>query len=255
MTVTITRRGSVEWITLDRPDRLNALDEPTRLDLAAALRSAAHDAAVRCVVLTGAGRAFCVGQDLGARHELIDAEATVRDTYNPLVAEITTMDKPVVAAVNGLAVGAGMGLALVCDLVLAADTAAFACSFGKVGLVPDTGVSHVLVRRLGHAAAFDLATTGRSLTAQDARDLGLITAVIAGDELTAEAQRRAEALASGPATAFALTKRLFHLAGHASLPEVLAAEAAAQGEAAGSADHAEGLEAFHAKRRPEFTSS
>ncbi|MET9970235.1 enoyl-CoA hydratase/isomerase family protein, partial [Streptomyces sp. NPDC006356] len=186
-TVTSTSKGSVEWISLDRPDRLNALDEPTRRSLLAALNRADEDPAVRCIVLTGTGRAFCVGQDLSARHELTDAAATVHDTYNPLVTAITGMDTPVIAAVNGLAVGAGMGLALACDLVLVADTATFSCAFGKVGLVPDTGLSSVLVRALGHAHAFELAVTGRSLNAQTAHALGLVNAVVPADDLEAEA--------------------------------------------------------------------
>ncbi|MGV9823437.1 enoyl-CoA hydratase/isomerase family protein [Nocardia xishanensis] len=251
--VRTNRRGAIEWITLNRPERLNALDEPTRTDLLAALRRAAKDPAVRCIVLTGAGRSFCAGQDIFARHELIGAAATVRDTYNPLVLEISTMDKPVIAAVNGLAVGAGMGLALVCDVVLAAESATFTCSFGKVGLVPDTGVSTVLVRRLGHPLAYELATTGRSLSAEEARQLGLINAVTTASDLEAEAQSRAEALAAGPATALALTKRVFQLAGYAGLPTVLAAEADAQGRAGASPDHAEGIAAFTEKRAPNFT--
>ncbi|MFC7260521.1 enoyl-CoA hydratase/isomerase family protein [Streptomyces lutosisoli] len=251
-TVTTARKGPVEWITLDRPDRLNALDEPTRRSLLAALHRADEDPDVRCVVLTGSGRAFCVGQDLSARHELVDAGATVRDTYNPLVTAITGMETPVIAAVNGLAVGAGMGLALVCDLVVAADTASFACAFGKVGLVPDTGVSSVLVRALGHIRAFELATTGRSLSAREVHGLGLINTVVPAEGLEAEAQARADALAAGPARAFALTKRVFRLAAQAPIAEVVAAEADGQGIAARSPEHAEGMAAFTEKRAPRF---
>ncbi|MET9995022.1 enoyl-CoA hydratase-related protein [Streptomyces mutabilis] len=254
-TVNTVRKGPVEWIVLDRPDRLNALDEPTRRALLAALLGAEEDPEVRCVVLTGSGRAFCVGQDLAARHELDDAGATVRDTYNPLVTVISTMDTPVVAAVNGLAVGAGMGLALVCDLVIAAEEASFACSFGKVGLVPDTGVSSVLVGALGHARAFDLAVTGRSLRATEAHGLGLVNAVVPAGDLEREAQARADALAAGPVTALALTKRIFRLAAHAPLAEVIAAEADAQGVAARSPEHAEGVAAFTEKRTPRFTTA
>ncbi|HWU12307.1 MAG TPA: enoyl-CoA hydratase-related protein [Streptomyces sp.] len=254
-TVTTTRKGPVEWIVLDRPDRLNALDEPTRRALLAALLRAEDDPDVRCVVLTGAGRAFCVGQDLAARHELDDAQATVRDTYNPLVTVITTMDTPVIAAVNGPAVGAGMGLALVCDLVVVAEKASFACAFAKVGLVPDTGVSSVLVGALGHARAFELAASGRSLSAVEAHGLGLVNAVVPAEELEKEAQARAEALAAGPATALAFTKRVFRLASHAPVAEVIAAEADAQGVAARSPEHAEGLTAFTEKRAPRFTTA
>ncbi|MDL4817319.1 enoyl-CoA hydratase/isomerase family protein [Actinomadura opuntiae] len=251
--VTIERKGMVEWVVINRPDRLNALDEPTRRALLEALNRAGDDPAVRCVVLTGTGRAFCAGQDLAARHELDDAGATVRDTYNPLVTAITGMGKPVIAAVNGLAVGAGMGLALVCDLILAAEEARFTCAFGNVGLVPDTGLSSVLVRALGHARAYELATSGRPLDAREALGLGLINAVVPAGDLATEAQARAETLADGPATAFALTKRVFHLAAHSPAAEVLAAEADAQGTAARSPEHAEGVAAFTEKRRPRFT--
>ncbi|WP_037886360.1 enoyl-CoA hydratase/isomerase family protein [Streptomyces sp. NRRL S-646] len=252
-TVTTTRKGAVEWIALDRPERLNALDEPTRRALLDALHGADEDPAVRCVVLTGTGRAFCVGQDLSAHHELVDAGATVGDTYNPLVTTVTGMDTPVIAAVNGLAVGAGMGLALVCDLVMAADTASFACAFGKVGLVPDTGISAVLVRALGHVRAFELATTGRSLSAREVHELGLVNAVVPAADLEAETQARADALAAGPADAFALTKRVFRLAAHASVPEVIAAEAEAQDIATRGPGHAEGMAAFTEKRVPRFS--
>ncbi|GLZ12018.1 hypothetical protein Acsp04_22530 [Actinomadura sp. NBRC 104425] len=158
-----------------------------------------------------------------------------------------------VAAVNGLAVGAGMGLALVCDLVLAAEEARFTCAFGNVGLVPDTGLSSVLVRTLGHARAYELATSGRPLDAREALDLGLINAVVPAGDLAAEAQARADALADGPATAFALTKRVFRLAAHSPVADVIAAEADAQGTAARSPEHAEGVAAFTDKRRPRFT--
>ncbi|MEV5842361.1 enoyl-CoA hydratase-related protein [Streptomyces sp. NPDC051985] len=251
--VTFQRKGAVAWITLNRPERLNALDEPTRRALLDALHGADDAPEVRCIVLTGTGRGFCVGQDLAARRELADAGATVRDTYNPLVTAIAGMDTPVVAAVNGPAVGAGMGLALSCDLVLAARNASFACSFGKVGLVPDTGVSGVLVRTLGHPRAFELATTGRSLSAAEALSLGLVNAVVPAEDLVAEAQARAEALAAGPALAFALTKRVLRLAVHAEQAVVLAAEADAQGTAARSPDHAEGVAAFADRRAPRFT--
>ncbi|MEV5828027.1 enoyl-CoA hydratase-related protein [Spirillospora sp. NPDC052242] len=252
-TVTVDRKGAVEWIVLARPDRLNALDETTRRALLEALTRAGEDPSVRAIVLTGTGRAFCAGQDLAARHELDDAGATVRDTYNPLVTAITGMGTPVIAAVNGLAFGAGMGLALVCDLVVAAEEARFTCAFGKVGLVPDTGLSGVLVRALGHARAYELAASGRPLDARRALDLGLINAVVPAADLAAEAQARAEALAAGPATALALTKRVFRLAAHAPASDVLAAEADAQGIAARGPEHAEGVAAFLEKRPPRFS--
>jgi 2-(1,2-epoxy-1,2-dihydrophenyl)acetyl-CoA isomerase len=250
--VAVRRAGGVATITIARPDRLNALDLPTRRALLAALRSAAADAAVRAVVLTGTGRAFCVGQDLAAVHELDHADETVAATYNPLAYTIATMPKPVVAAVNGLAVGAGMGLALACDLRLAAETASFACAFGKVGLVPDTAVSWYLVRELGHARAFELAATGRTVPAAEALALGLLNEVVPVDALSTRAAEVADGLAAGPATALALTKQQFRDVAETSLESVLALEARHQGTAAAHSDHIEGRTAFAERRAPRW---
>jgi 2-(1,2-epoxy-1,2-dihydrophenyl)acetyl-CoA isomerase len=188
VSVDVQQADGVATITLDRPDRLNAVDAPTRRALLDALTEAGGDEKVRAVVLTGRGRGFCVGQDLSAEHELVDAHATVALTYNPIVRAIDEMPKPVVAAVNGLAVGAGFGLALACDLRIAGESASFAASFSKVGLVPDSSVSWYLVRELGRARAFELAVTGRSLSARQAFDLGLLNEVVADDELAGRAQ-------------------------------------------------------------------
>lgn len=249
-TVHAERDGAVLTITLDRPGRLNALTAETRAELLDALRSAG-DFAVRAVVLAGAGRAFCVGQDLAADDELVDAAATVRDTYNPLVHAIHGLDRPVVAAVHGPAVGAGMGLALACDLRVMAESAYFACSFGTVGLVPDTGVSGELVGRLGHARAFDLAVTGRRMPAAEAQRNGLVNEVVADDAVAATAAQWARRLAEGPALALALTKRLFTAAAHLPPAELLEREALSQGVAAASAEHREGVAAFREKRPPQ----
>lgn len=245
--VTCVRDSSVLTVILDRPRSLNALTGSCRAELLAALDSAT-DPAVRAVVLTGAGRAFCVGQDLAATDELAQADVTVRDTYNPLVRALKELDKPVVAAVNGPAVGAGMGLALACDLRLMADTAYFACSFSKVGLVPDTGLSYELVRRLGHARAYELAVTGRAVGAVEAEQHGLVNRVVPGDSLAKEAAELAEQLARGPGLALALTKRLFTAAAHAGTGAMLEREALSQGVAAATAEHTEGVAAFREKR-------
>jgi 2-(1,2-epoxy-1,2-dihydrophenyl)acetyl-CoA isomerase len=246
--VRVTRNGAVATVVLDRPDRLNALDRATRWELIGALREVASDDAVRAVVLTGSGRAFCVGQDLAAVEELDHADETVAGSYNPIAQIIAEMPKPVVAAVNGLTVGAGLGLALACDLRLAADVASFSCAFGKVGLVPDTGVSWHLVRELGYARAFALATLGRTFTAQEAKDHGLVNRVLAADQLAASAEELARLLADGPALAFALTKRQFRAAVEISFEALLAMEARHQGEAAAHPDHLEGRTAFAEKR-------
>lgn len=250
--VDVTRDGRVATVALNRPDRLNALDRTTRWELIAALRGVAADSAVRAVVLTGTGRAFCVGQDLAAVEELQHADETVAGSYNPIAQAIADMPKPVVAAVNGLAVGAGMGLALACDQRLAADSASFACAFGKVGLVPDTAVSWYLVRELGYSRAFRLAATGRSLTAAEALELGLLDEVVSPEELAGRASGLAELLAAGPAYALALTKRQFRAVGEISFEATLTMEARHQGDAANHPDHAEGRAAFAQKRRPDW---
>jgi 2-(1,2-epoxy-1,2-dihydrophenyl)acetyl-CoA isomerase len=245
--------GDVVRIALDRPDQLNSLDLPLRQALLAALRAAADDDAVRAVILTGTGRAFCSGQDLGASDELVDAGATVAESYNPIARCLREMDKPVIAAVNGLAVGAGMGLALCCDEIVMSDAAFFACAFVRVGLVPDTGVTSALVRTLGHARAFELARTARRVSAEEALALGLINEVVAADALADAALSRARELAAGPALALALTKRLLVRAADEQLDVMLDLEAEAQGAAASGADHAEGVAAFDARRPPVYT--
>ena len=246
--VDVTRDGAVATVTLNRADKLNALDRATRWELIGALREVADDAAVRAVVLTGSGRAFSVGQDLAAVAELEHADETVAGSYNPIAQTIADMPKPVVAAVNGLAVGAGMGLALACDLRLAADNASFACAFGKVGLVPDTAVSWYLVRELGYARAFWLAASGRSIPAAEAHQLGLLNEVVPAEELSGRASALAELLASGPAHALTLTKRQFRAVSEVSFEAALAMEARHQGAAAAHPDHVEGRTAFAEKR-------
>ncbi len=233
---------------LDRPARLNALDLAVRHALLGCLRQVADDPGVRAVVLTGTGRAFCAGQDLAAAEELVRADETVAGAYNSLAHAISAMPKPVIAAVNGLAVGAGLGLALACDVRLAADDATFSCAFGKVGLVPDTGTSWVLVRELGYARAYELATSGRSFTAQEAQAWGLINHVVPSGDLARAARDCARELAAGPTAAFALTKAQFRAAAELSLDATLAIEARHQGIAARHPDHAEGRLAFREKR-------
>ena len=245
--VLVDSDGGVRTITLHRPERLNALDAPCREDLLRRLQAAGDDSSVRAVVLTGAGRAFCTGQDVRAGAELEDAAATVRDSYNPLALAIRGMSKPVIAAINGPAVGAGLGLALSCDMRLMAADAYLACSFSRVGLVPDTGTSVALVRRLGHALAFELAASGQKISAEQALGWHLVNAVVPGHELADRARETASRLASGPATALALTKELLIAAAHEPEAAVLEREAAAQGVAAESQDHKAALAAFLAK--------
>ena len=237
-------RGAVRVVTINRADKVNALDEPCRLALLAALRGAAEDGDVRVVVLTGAGRAFCTGQDVSAAEELIDAGDTVARTYNPLARILREMDKPVIAAVNGPAAGAGLGLALSCDLRYMAESAYLACSFSRVALVPDTGTTVALVRRLGHARAFEIATSARRIDAAEAAGSGLVNAVVADDQLLDETLTHAATLAAGPSTAFALAKQLMVGALREDEATVLEMEARAQGIAAATDDHRNAVRAF-----------
>jgi 2-(1,2-epoxy-1,2-dihydrophenyl)acetyl-CoA isomerase len=246
--VLVENHGPVCVVAINRPDKLNALDEPCRLELLSALTEAAGDEAVRVVALTGIGRAFCTGQDLGAVSELEDAGATVRDTYNPLARILREMGKPAIAAVNGPAVGAGLGLALCCDLRYMARSAYLACSFSRVALVPDTGTTVALVRHLGHARALELALTGRKVSAEEAEDAHLINGVVADDDLLDAVLETARTLAAGPARAFALTKQLMVRAANQPEFEVLEEEAAFQGLAAHTDDHREAIAAFHARQ-------
>jgi 2-(1,2-epoxy-1,2-dihydrophenyl)acetyl-CoA isomerase len=254
-TVRVDVADGVATITLARPSALNALDRPMKAALLAALRRVDRDAGVRAVILTGEDRAFCAGQDLkepfGGDHPTLEDE--VRDRYNPLILAIRRLSKPVIGAINGVAAGAGCSLALACDIRLASDAASFVLAFGRIGLVPDSGASWFLPRLIGSARAAELALVGDALSAADAERLGLVSRVVAGDSLLAEARALAIRLAAGSPRAMALTKRALAYAETATLEEALANEAYLQGVAGRSADHAEGLAAFREKRPPRFT--
>jgi 2-(1,2-epoxy-1,2-dihydrophenyl)acetyl-CoA isomerase len=234
-------------VTINRPDRMNALDEPTRLALTEAIRSCGSDPGVGAVIITGSGRAFCAGQDLAAVHELDDAHDTVSRTYNPIAEAIASAPVPVIAAVNGAAVGAGMGIVLACDVVLMSRNASLACVFGKVGLVPDTGTSWQLARSVGYLKAFELAMTGRRVGADEALSLRLASEVVAPDALMARAHELAGALASGPRLAQQLTKEVLRLAQDASPSETMEQEAVRQGVAARDGEHLRMRTAFLAR--------
>lgn len=246
---------AVATITLDRPDALNALTIALKEELLAALERVAADPEVRAVVLTGAGRAFCAGQDLRERLEpdptpLADE---IRLRYNPLIRAMRSLAKPIVGAINGVAAGAGASLAFACDVRLAAEGASFLLAFGRIGLVPDSGATWLLPRLVGGAKAAELALTGAALSAADAERFGLVVRVVPGDALLGEAQALAAALAAGAPRALALTKRALDESWGATLDEQLETEAALQGEAGATADHAEGIAAFVERRPPRFT--
>jgi 2-(1,2-epoxy-1,2-dihydrophenyl)acetyl-CoA isomerase len=246
---------AVATITLDRPDALNALTVPMKGELLAALRTAGRDRNVRAVVLTGAGRAFCAGQDLKERLEPDAAPLAVevRERYNPIIAAMRALDQPIVGAINGVAAGAGASLAFACDLRVAAEGASFVLAFGRIGLVPDSGATWFLPRLVGPAKAAELALLGESLSAADAERFGLVARVVPADALAAEAQAIAQRLAGFAPQALALTKRALQRSWSVDLDEALEDEAFRQGIAGASADHAEGLAAFLEKRPPRFT--
>ncbi len=249
--------GPVAIVTLDRPEALNALTVPVKVALREALESISGDRAIRAVILTGAGRAFCAGQDLAEREQPDAAplEVEVRERYNPIIRALRSMRQPVIAAVNGVAAGAGASLAFACDLRIAAEGARFVLAFGRIGLVPDSGASWFLPRLVGAARAAELALVGDPVTAEDALRIGLVSRVVPGDRLLDEARAMADQVAANAPLAATLTKRLLADAWSVDLDAALDAEAAAQGTAGATADHAEGLAAFREKRPPRFTGS
>jgi len=246
--------GPVATLTLDRPEALNALTVPVKVALRDALESLAVDRAVRVVILTGAGRAFCAGQDLAERDEPDAAplEVEVRERYNPIIRALRSMGQPVIAAVNGVAAGAGASLAFACDLRIAAEEARFVLAFGRIGLVPDSGATWFLPRLVGPAKAAELALLGDPVDAAEALRLGLVSRVVPGDRLMDEARALAGRLAEGAPLALSLTKGALDRALTIDLDEALEGEAKLQGIAGASADHAEGLAAFREKRPPRF---
>ena len=256
-TVLVETHGDWLQITLNRPDKLNCLNKSMHLALRAALQQA-HDQAARAVLITGAGRGFCAGQDLGDRRPRTsdwppDLQQTLNDYFNPNIKLITSLPAPVICAVNGVAAGAGMSIALACDMVLAADSASFIQSFSKIGLVPDAGSSWILPRRVGMARAMGLALTATPLSAVDAEAWGLIWKRYEDDALLQAARAMAEQLASGPTAAFASTKMLMQRAATADIETQLDHEARAQKLCATSTDYTEGVRAFLDKRAPRFT--
>ena len=247
------RDGGVMTITLNRPDVLNAFDRAMQDGFRAALKEAG-DPEVRAVVLTGAGRGFCVGQDLKEFQEGAgDIGERLRSTYNRNVLSLRSLEKPVIAAVNGPAAGAGLALAAACDIRLAADTAVFVPAFVTIGLVPDTGASFFLSRLLGYGARLRVARFRKQLTAGDAHAWGFVTEVVESGKLAERAASVAGELAALPTRAIGMTKRLLDRAPDGTLDEQLELEAQLQAAAAASEDFAEGVAAFLEKREPRFT--
>ncbi|MCB1381778.1 MAG: 2-(1,2-epoxy-1,2-dihydrophenyl)acetyl-CoA isomerase [Notoacmeibacter sp.] len=256
--VVVEQRGTCTVITLNRPDKLNAFNVEQHNQLRAALEACAADENCRAILLTGAGRGFCAGQDLSDRDpkmlgESPDLSKTISTYYNPLVRLIRGMDKPVICAVNGVAAGAGANIALSCDIVLAARSARFIQAFSKIALVPDSGGTWWLTNLLGEARAKALAMTAEPVSAEKAEQWGLIWKVVDDGMLMDEALALAEKLASGPTFTLGLTKKAIQLASTNSLDEQLDVERDFQKQAGLSDDYKEGVAAFLEKRPANFT--
>ena len=250
----------VATITLNRPNAMNGLDVATKVLLRDTVIAVAEDPAVRCVVLTGSGRAFCVGQDLKEHVVLLDEQnrggpplfSTVPEHYNPTVQALASMPKPVIAAVNGVAAGAGASLAFACDLRILADTAGFNLAFANVALSCDTGSSWTLPRLVGYAKALELLYLPRTIGAEESESLGLANRVVPADELTDVVNELALRLASGPSAALGAIRKSVAYAAQNSFVDSLAFEATMMKETGESADHAEAVAAFLEKRPAVF---
>jgi 2-(1,2-epoxy-1,2-dihydrophenyl)acetyl-CoA isomerase len=249
--VEVARDGAVQTITLNRPDVLNAFNRALHKALREALKEA-RDPGVRAVVLTGAGRGFSAGQDLKEFGETADVRDALRESYHPNVLAIRALEKPVIAAVNGVCAGAGLSLACACDLRIAADDASFVPGFIGIGLVPDAGGTYFLHRLLGAARAFEWMSSNRRLTAGEAHAWGLVSEVVKADALQARAAELAATYAALPTRGIGMTKRLFDHADNATLEEQLEMEAQLQAAATQTEDFREGVAAFLEKREPQF---
>jgi len=253
-TILYERTDSVLKITLNRPDRFNAFTAEMHKELGDAFKNAAKDDAVRAVILTGAGKAFCSGQDL---KEVKDNPNTsladrLRLNYNPNILRIRNIEKPVICAINGVAAGAGMSLALACDLRIASDQASMLQAFVNVGLVPDTGSTWMLPRLLGYHKAFEICSTGRPIKADEALRLNLIDEIVEHEKLDTFTQELAMKYATAPTKAIGAIKRAFNKASGSTLEEALDYEAYLQDILGHTEDYKEGVAAFNEKRKPQF---
>jgi 2-(1,2-epoxy-1,2-dihydrophenyl)acetyl-CoA isomerase len=255
----VEQDGGVLMLTMNRPETLNAFNHDLLVGLRAAFERAASDDSVRCIILTGAGKGFSSGADLNnLRERYADGETPslgpyVRELYSPLVMAIRTIEKPVIAALNGVAAGAGASMALACDLRIASEKASIVEAFVRIGLIPDSGGTVILPLLVGLAKASELAFTGTRISADEALGLGLVNRVVGVDDLVPETLKWAHELAAMPTRAIGLTKRGFNRSLLPALEELLEHEAQLMDEAGRSHDHREGVMAFLEKRPPEFT--
>lgn len=260
-TIEVATADHICTVTLNRPDVLNAFNDQLTTELADALKNAERDKDVRVIVITGSGRAFSSGQDLGdLKKKYVPGYVPalgddLRRRYNPIITRIREMEKPVIAAVNGVAAGAGCSLALACDMRIASEHASFIEVFINVGLVPDSGSTFTLPRLVGMGKAFELCNLGSKVDAQEALRLGLVNQIVSAEELAEATSKVADRLASLPGKAIGLTKRLLNASYTNDLTAQLEAEAYGQETAAKTQDHFEGVMAFLEKRKPQFKGS
>ena len=255
--ITFEHRGGVALLTLNRPASLNSFTTEMHAEVRSVMQQVTADPATRCLLITGAGRGFCAGQDLNDRavapgESMPDLSESIENNYNPLVRAITRLEKPVVCAVNGVAAGAGCNLALACDIVLAARSASFIQGFSRIGLVPDSGGTWTLPRLVGRARAMGLTMLSNKLSAEQAERWGLIWQVVDDDKLLDEAIELATHLATQPTLGLGLSKRAINAAGSNSLEQQLELERELQSIAGRSHDYREGVSAFIEKRQAEF---
>jgi 2-(1,2-epoxy-1,2-dihydrophenyl)acetyl-CoA isomerase len=254
-TITYTLESGVATITLNRPSKLNAFNDAMIHETTDALKQIGRDQKVRSVIITGAGRAFSSGQDLSdfrSRDDRVSIGKHLRQGYNRLIKGMTTLEKPVIGAINGVAAGAGCGVALATDLRIASDRASFIQVFSKVGLIPDSGSTWLLPRIVGYARAYQMAVMADPVGAREALAWGLVNEVVPSDQLSEIAMAWAQRLATGPTLAFGLTKRAMYRARTLSLEEALEYEAMVQEIAGQSNDFTEGVSAFLEKREPQY---
>ena len=247
--------GAIGKVTLNRPDKFNAFVRGMALELQKKLDECNSDKTIRCIIISGSGKAFCAGQDL---REAMDPngptiEEIVRQHYNPIVKKIREIKTPVIAAVNGVAAGAGANVALACDIVVAAKSASFIQAFSKIGLIPDSGGTYFLPRLIGIQKAAALMMTGETISAEKAETLGMIYAVYEDSEFETSAMKLADTISSMPTKGLGYTKKLLSQTFNNSLEEQLSLEAETQALSASSQDHKEGIKAFMEKRTPQFT--
>ena len=247
--------GAIGKITLNRPDKYNAFVRGMALELQKKLDECRSDKTIRCIIISGSGKAFCAGQDL---KEATDPnsptiEEIVQQHYNPIIKKIREIEIPVIAAVNGVAAGAGANVALACDIVVAAKSASFIQAFSKIGLIPDSGGTYFLPRLIGIQKAAALMMTGEAVSAEKAETLGMIYAVYEDSEFETSAMKLADTISSMPTKGLGYTKKLLSQTFNNSLEEQLSLEAETQALSASSKDHQEGIKAFMEKRTPQFT--